>query len=45
MLAWITALMIGVFLVGCAAHIVASCYQLIKLIRQIPRKREPLSRT
>ena len=45
MLAWIFVLMIGVFLVSCAAVITTSCYQLVKLARQIPEKRGPLARS
>ncbi|ODA41281.1 hypothetical protein DSBG_1891 [Desulfosporosinus sp. BG] len=44
MLAWILVLMIGGFLLGCATVITTSCYQLVKSIRRIPRKRGPLSR-
>lgn len=45
MLAWILVLMIGVFLVSCAAVITTSCYQLVKLVRQIPEKRGSLARS
>lgn len=44
MLAWILVLIIGGFLVGCAAVITTSCYQLVKSTLRIPGKRGPMSR-
>lgn len=38
MLAWVAAIMIGIFLLVCGVIITASFYQIFKVIRHIPRK-------
>lgn len=40
MLAWIIMIMIVGFFIGSATFITASCYQLFRLFREIPREKQ-----
>ncbi|WP_407309464.1 hypothetical protein [Desulfosporosinus sp. SB140] len=40
MLAWISMIMLCLFLGACAVIIATSCYQILKLIRRFPGKRD-----
>ncbi|KLU63962.1 hypothetical protein DEAC_c40920 [Desulfosporosinus acididurans] len=40
MLAWISMIMLCIFLGSCAVVTVTSCYQIFKLVRRLPGKRD-----